>query len=91
MLVFFCHTKIIFFLVITALAVGNQIGNFEVGKCFDALHIDLASSGSPIHIFPGENLDDMIQKFIMLGDDRNIAQVFVDGRKVKIPVQPLFT
>jgi hypothetical protein len=26
----------------------------------------------------------MIEKFIMLGDDRNICQVFVEGRKVKV-------
>ncbi|CAG7713642.1 unnamed protein product [Allacma fusca] len=59
-----------------ALSLDSTIGNFEVGKSFDALHIDIASTGSPIHLFPGESLDDMIQKFIMLGDDRNIIQCF---------------
>jgi len=66
-----------------ALGMEDCIGNFQVGKSFDALHIDLASTGSPMHLFPGEGLNDMVQKFIMLGDDRNICQVFVDGRKVK--------
>jgi len=67
-----------------ALAMDKEIGNFEVGKSFDALHIDLASTGSPIHLFLGETLPQMIEKFIMLGDDRNICQVFVEGRKVKV-------
>lgn len=63
---------------------NKKIGNFEVGKDFDALHIDLASTGSPISLFLGETLPQMIEKFIMLGDDRNICQVFVEGRKVKV-------
>jgi len=66
-----------------ALSMDQEIGNFQVGKYFDALHIDLASNGSPIHMFQGEDLNDMIQKFVMLGDDRNIIQVFVDGKNVK--------
>jgi len=67
-----------------ALSMDKEIGNFQVGKYFDALHIDLASTGSPIHQFPDETLNQMIEKFVMLGDDRNICQVFVEGRKVKV-------
>lgn len=74
-----------------ALSIGDKIGNFKVGKHFDALHIDLASSESPVHLFSGEELQDMVEKFIMLGDDRNIIQVFVDGKSVKVPNQPLLT
>jgi len=59
------------------------IGNFEVGKSFDALHVDLSSPGSRIHLFAHDTLVEMVQKFIMLGDDRNILQVYVDGIKVK--------
>ena len=69
---------------VLALSMSDEIGNFVVGKAFDALHIDIAATGSPMHLFPGETLDDMFQKFVMLGDDRNIVQVFVDGRKVKM-------
>jgi guanine deaminase len=67
-----------------ALSMDKEIGNFQVGKYFDALHIDLASTGSAIHQFPDETLNQMIEKFVMLGDDRNICQVFVEGRKVKV-------
>ncbi|CAG7729671.1 unnamed protein product [Allacma fusca] len=66
-----------------ALAIENVTGNFHVGKSFDALHIDLASDSSAVHVFSNEGLVEIIQKFIMLGDDRNIAQVFVAGRIVK--------
>jgi guanine deaminase len=75
----------------SALSIGDKIGNFKVGKQFDALHIDLASCDSPVHLFPGEKLLDMVEKFIMLGDDRNIVQVFVDGKNVKVSHQPLLT
>ena len=62
---------------------ANETGNFQVGKSFDALLIDLASSSSPVHLFPDETMDERIQKFFMLGDDRNITKVFVAGRNIK--------
>jgi len=73
-----------------ALAIGDKVGNFKVGKQFDALHIDLHID-SPVHVLPDEDTLDMIEKFIMLGDDRNIVQVFVDGKDVKLTLQPLLT
>ena len=47
---------------------ADSIGNFEVGKKFDALVIDVNTSESQIDIFEGENLEDMFQKFIYLGE-----------------------
>jgi len=73
-----------------ALNIDKEVGNFEVGKEFDALHVDLSSVSSPIDLFPGEDLFQIVQKFILLGDDRNIVQVYVQGKKVKSPVRPVF-
>ena len=34
-------------------------------------------------LYGHETLEDVVQKFVQVGDDRNIVQVFVDGRLVK--------
>lgn len=34
-------------------------------------------------LFGHESQEDIVQKFVLVGDDRNIVQVFVDGRRVK--------
>jgi guanine deaminase len=95
------------------LGLGHACGNFQPGKQFDALLVDLApppaaaaaaapaaaespsssSSSSPspmlqrsvgpVDLFEGmDSASEMFQKFLYLGDDRNIASVFVDGRQV---------
>lgn len=69
-----------------ALALDHKVGNFEAGKDFDALIID--ASQAPIDLFDTpKNADDrlleLLQKFLYVGDDRNIAQVYVAGRQVK--------
>ncbi|CAH0731824.1 unnamed protein product, partial [Brenthis ino] len=73
-----------------ALHLNDKIGSFEIGKQFDALLIDLYAKDSPVDKFDysvainkEENLLDKVQRFIYLGDDRNIVQVFVKGKKVK--------
>nr|XP_045585052.1 guanine deaminase-like isoform X1 [Procambarus clarkii] len=60
----------------------DYIGNFEVGKEFDSLVIDLEFPRSPLDIFPKDTLEDKIHKFLYNGDDRNIVQVYVAGRCV---------
>ena len=60
----------------------NQIGNFEPGKEFDALVIDLASTNSPIDNFREYSLDEQLQRLIYSGDDRNIVEVYVSGKHV---------
>ncbi|XP_037653541.1 guanine deaminase [Choloepus didactylus] len=69
-----------------ALGLDKEIGNFEVGKEFDALLINPKASDSPIDLFcgdfVGENSEAVIQKFLYLGDDRNIAEVYVAGKQV---------
>jgi len=63
----------------------DKIGNFAVGKEFDALVID-SNYSKPGVMTMIEQEDDMqivFDKFIMTGDDRNIKSVFVCGRQVK--------
>ncbi|XP_064217718.1 guanine deaminase isoform X2 [Aotus nancymaae] len=69
-----------------ALGLDSEIGNFEVGKEFDALLINPKASDSPIDLFYGDFFGDIseavIQKFLYLGDDRNIEEVYVGGKQV---------
>lgn len=66
-----------------ALGLDTDIGNFEVGKEFDALLINPKASDSPIDLFHGDFVGDaFIQKFLYLGDDRNIEEVYVGGKQV---------
>ncbi|XP_070287599.1 guanine deaminase [Myotis yumanensis] len=66
-----------------ALGLDKEIGNFEVGKEFDALLINPKASDSPIDLFSGDFVGDaFIQKFLYLGDDRNIEEVYVGGKQV---------
>ncbi|CAJ0758659.1 16810_t:CDS:2 [Entrophospora sp. SA101] len=62
----------------------NVIGNFIIGKEFDALWVDPEAKNSPLDIF--DNIDDALErifeKFIFLGDERNLKAVFVKGRRV---------
>lgn len=61
----------------------DTLGNFLPGKYFDALVVDPTSEGSPIDVFSDDKLIEIFQKFIFLGDDRNIVQVWVNGNKLK--------
>lgn len=73
-----------------ALRLDDKIGNFEVGKDFDAQVIDVFANGGQIdsyeYTMEGNEHDrvlQLLQRFIYLGDDRNITQVYIKGRKVK--------
>jgi hypothetical protein len=65
-----------------ALSMGDVVGNFLVGKKLDCLVIDVNSEGSPIDSFGEENVYSLFEKFVYIGDDRNIAQVLVNGKVV---------
>ncbi|XP_062874271.1 guanine deaminase [Trichomycterus rosablanca] len=65
-----------------ALMLDDCIGNFEVGKDFDALRVNLCVPGSPVDVFPGDGPEVILEKFLNLGDDRNIVEVYVAGRRV---------
>lgn len=52
---------------------GSPIVNFEMT---DALTTKLASDDDA-------KISNYLQKFILVGDERNIIKVFVDGKQVK--------
>lgn len=64
----------------------DRIGSFAVGKEFDALEVHTIDENNPGVMTPVEDEDSVsmiFEKWIMTGDDRNIAKVFVRGRSVK--------
>ena len=58
-------------------------GSFDVGMKFDALRIKMNNGREETTLFGYESIKDMIQKFVFVGDDRNITQVYVNGKLVK--------
>lgn len=64
------------------LGLDKVIGNFEVGKQFDALLIGTDVKESPFDVFEDDTLEDVVQKFLYMGDDRNIKKVFVNGKLI---------
>ncbi|NXO11604.1 GUAD deaminase, partial [Oriolus oriolus] len=75
-----------------ALGLDDVIGNFEVGKEFDALLINTKASDSPFDLFSADDFEVirtglMIKKFNgnavgQACDDRNISEVYVAGKQV---------
>lgn len=63
---------------------GDRIGNFVVGKEFDALVVDFGvQDGVMAPVEEEDGIKGVFEKFLMTGDDRNIVSVFVGGRVVK--------
>ncbi|XP_036383777.1 guanine deaminase isoform X1 [Megalops cyprinoides] len=69
-----------------ALSLDDRTGNFQVGKDFDALLVDPSVPDGPFDVFPKEDTKVILEKFLNLGDDRNIVEVYVAGRRV-VPFQ----
>lgn len=65
-----------------ALALDTTIGNFIPGKAFDALVVNVNATSSRIDTFGVETPTNLVEKFIYIGDDRNIEHVFVQGKRV---------
>ncbi|KAK4946306.1 hypothetical protein LTR10_014504 [Elasticomyces elasticus] len=63
-------------------ALDHTVGNFKVGKQFDALLVDVGLEDN-INT-GGHEHDDMalLKKWVFMGDDRSIRKVFVGGRLV---------
>lgn len=75
----------------------DKLGNFEVGKKWDALLIDLECQDSPVDVFEWqeikqqdgdsdkaiERMENLIAKWLFGGDNRNVANVWVNGQLVK--------
>ncbi|KAL4220568.1 hypothetical protein ACF0H5_020966 [Mactra antiquata] len=68
------------------LSMEDVLGNFEVGKYFDALLIDPCSEHSVLDIFDDDIANDCFEKFMFTGDDRNISRIFIGGKEVHNPV-----
>ena len=67
-----------------ALGFQDKIGTFQVGMDFDAIILSADTMGSIVSIFPDhDEIADIFQKLWVLGDDRNVKSVFVQGREVK--------
>lgn len=74
-----------------ALGVDGVVGNFAVGKEFDALLVEVAAGGIDWVVGsrleeakgPEQRLLELVQRFVYVGDDRNVQRVFVQGRVVK--------
>ncbi|KAI7879082.1 guanine deaminase [Lichtheimia hyalospora FSU 10163] len=64
------------------LGLQDTIGNFEQGKAFDALFVDLDLANSPADVMGHENKTQLLEKFLFNGSDQSLAHVFVQGRRV---------
>jgi guanine deaminase len=65
-----------------ALSMGDVVGNFLVGKKLDCVVVDVHAADSPIDASGEETVYNLFEKFVYIGDDRNIAQVLVNGKVV---------
>jgi len=68
----------------SVMGLEDRIGNFEVGKEFDAVWVK-TTEGLQSAMTPREGDDSsrtVFEKFVLTGDDRNIANVYVRGRRV---------
>jgi guanine deaminase len=66
-------------------SLDDKIGSFAVGKDFDALRIFMSPEvgGVSSVLEEEDSIEDIFEKFVMTGDDRNIVSVYVRGRSVK--------
>lgn len=67
-------------------SVQDKVGNFEVGKEFDALLVSTMDEKYAGKMTPIEDEDkayNIFEKWLMTGDDRNIEKVYVSGVSVK--------
>ncbi|RUP50184.1 hypothetical protein BC936DRAFT_140037 [Jimgerdemannia flammicorona] len=66
------------------LGIEDQVGTLEVGKVFDAVLVDVGDEVvGAVDVFEEmDSLERVVEKFIHLGDERNVAGVWVQGKKV---------
>jgi guanine deaminase len=65
-----------------ALSIGDRVGTFEVGKEFDAISVDHTVKNSPYDLFDMDTTTSKLEKFLFIGDDRNIMDVYVQGKRI---------
>ncbi|RHZ19746.1 hypothetical protein DYB37_005756, partial [Aphanomyces astaci] len=64
------------------LGLHDVVGNFVPGKELDMLVVDLGSINSAVDTHDHDDCSSRFQKFLFLGDDRNIVHVYVRGRRL---------
>ena len=55
-------------LVLPALNMQDKIGNFQVGKEFDAVRVSAEVEDTPYDLFLKDGFNDLLQKFFHLGE-----------------------
>ncbi|KDO21757.1 guanine deaminase [Saprolegnia parasitica CBS 223.65] len=60
----------------------DKVGNFVPGKDLDMLVVDLNAADSPVDEYATDDALHRFQKFLFVGDDRNITSVYVRGRQI---------
>jgi guanine deaminase len=71
------------------LNLGEKIGSFHTGKSFDAIIVDTlqtacgGSLGVMTEVEDEEPWKQVLEKFVMTADDRNMVGVYVNGTRVK--------
>ncbi|VVD03711.1 guanine deaminase [Leptidea sinapis] len=75
------------------LGLDDKIGNFKIGKEFDALVVDIYADDSQLdnYDYPPEASDEerilnLLHRFLYVGDDRNIVEVYVKGKQLMMVV-----
>jgi guanine deaminase len=63
-------------------ALDKTVGNFEVGKAFDALVVDVGLDDNINTDGFEHDAMALLKKWVFMGDDRSILKVFVGGRLV---------
>ncbi|KAF9295503.1 hypothetical protein BGZ88_001965 [Linnemannia elongata] len=63
----------------------DTIGNFVVGKEFDAILVNVAAKHSPLDVFEHDTIRTKFEKYLFVGDDRNNEKVYVQGKEVRLP------
>ncbi|KAG0325610.1 hypothetical protein BG000_001735 [Podila horticola] len=61
------------------------VGNFVVGKEFDAVLVNTAVENSPLDAFEHDSIESMFEKYLFMGDDRNNEKMYVQGKEVRLP------
>jgi len=60
----------------------ERLGSLDTGKLADFILVDMKGQKTTIP-FGHETFQDLVHKFVFLGDDRNVIKVVVNGKEVK--------
>ena len=62
------------------------MGKFEVGFEFDAIQVEtnLGDHGGGWDFFSDDDVETLFEKWVNLGDERNIKRVWVQGKEVTL-------